>query len=70
MIPPTARPPVTHPGEQFQQATAHGRRRPEGSEPSVRQIIGEPGYQPPIRHRAVTGNGTIEYGEAPAGEDL
>jgi hypothetical protein len=47
-----------------------GRSRAEGSEPPVRQIIGEPGYQPPVRHKAATGNGTIEHGEAPGGEGL
>ena len=68
MIPSLARPPVAHPGEQFQQITANGWCRAQGSEPSARQVIGEPGYQPPVRHKAVTGNGTIEHGEAPAGE--
>ena len=41
-----------------------------GSGPLAGQIIREPGYQPPVRHRAATGNGTIEHGEAPAGEGL
>jgi hypothetical protein len=72
MIPPLTWPPVTHPGEQSQQVTADGRRRDEGSEPSGRQVTGEPGYQPgyqpPVRHVAATGNGTIEHGEARAGE--
>src|SRR5437868_4580987 len=70
MIPPLPRPPVAHPGEQFQQVTAIRRRRAEGREPSVRQVTGEPGYQPPVRHGAATGNGTIEHGETPAAEGL
>jgi hypothetical protein len=68
MIPPLARPPVAYPAERFQQVTASGRCRPGRSGPPVRKIIREPVYQLPIRHRAVTGNGTIEHGEAPAGE--
>lgn len=70
MIPAPARPPVAHPAEQLQQVTANARRRAEGSGPSVRQITGEPGYQPPVRHEAVMSNGTIEHCEAPAGEGL
>jgi hypothetical protein len=57
-------------GKQFQQVTAAARGQAQGSGPPVRQVIGEPGYQPPVRHKAATGNGTIEHGEAPAGEDL
>ena len=68
MIPPLARPPVTHPGKQFQQVTAIRRRPAEGSEPPARQVIREPGYQPPVRHNAATGNDTIDHGETPAGE--
>jgi len=44
MIPSLTQPPVGHPGEQFQQVTANGRRRAGGSGPSVRQVIREPGY--------------------------
>src|SRR5258708_13455819 len=69
MTPPPAGPPVAHPGEQFQQVTAI-RCRAEGSEPPARQAIGEPGYHPPVRHEAATGNDTIEHGEAPADEGL
>ncbi len=69
MIPPLARPPVADPGEQFQQVTADGRRA-AGGKPHARQVVGEPGYQPPARHKAAAGNGTIEPGEAPAGEGL
>src|SRR5258708_17168451 len=69
MTPPPARPPVAHPGEQFQQVTAI-RCRAEGSEPPARQASGDPGYQPPVRHEAATGNDTIEHGEAPADEGL
>src|SRR5258708_132151 len=69
MIPPPARPPVAHPGEQFQQVTAI-RCRAEGSEPPARQAIGEQGCEPPVRHEAATGNDTIEHGEAPADEGL
>jgi hypothetical protein len=43
-------------------------RRAAGSKLPVRQVIREPGYPPPVRHRAATGNDTIEHGEAPAGE--
>ena len=70
MIPSLTRPPVAHPREQFQQVTAVRRRRAAGSEPPARQIIRKPGYQPPVPHKAATGNGTIEHGEAPAGEGL
>jgi hypothetical protein len=63
MIPSLTRPSVAHPGEQFQQVTANRRHRAGGNGPSVRQVIGEPGYQPPARRRAATGNGTIEHGE-------
>jgi len=55
MMPPPARPPVRHPGEQFQQVTASARCRAQGG-------------RPPIRHRTATGNDTIRHGEAPAGE--
>lgn len=67
MIPPLSRPPVAHPREQFQQVIAIHRRPAEDSEPPARQVIGEPGYQPPVRRKATTGNDTIEHGEAPAG---
>jgi hypothetical protein len=70
MIPPLARPPVTHPAERFQQVTANGRRRGRRSGLSARQIIREPGCRLPARHMAATGNGTIEHGEAPAAEGL
>jgi hypothetical protein len=69
MIPALARSPVAHPGEQFQQVTAI-RCRAGGRQPPACQVIGEPGYQPPVRHTAATGNDTIEHGEAPAGEGL
>jgi hypothetical protein len=44
------------------------RRRAGDSRPPVLQLIREPGNQPPAQRRAVTGNDTIEHGEAPAGE--
>ena len=36
------------------------RRRPEQNRPRARQIIHEPGYQPPVRHKAATGD-LIDY---------
>jgi hypothetical protein len=56
------------PREQFQQVTAIRQRPAEDSEPPARQVIGEPGYQPPARPKAVTPNDAIEHGEAPASE--
>src|SRR5882762_6175243 len=68
MIPPPSRPSVAHPREQFQQVTAIRQRPAEDSETPARQVIGEPGYQPPVRRKAATANDTIEHSEAPAGE--
>jgi hypothetical protein len=49
MIPPLSRPPIAHPRKQFQQVTGIRHRPAEDSEPPARQVIGEPGYQPPVR---------------------
>jgi len=70
MIPPLTRTPVRHPGRQFQQVIADrgSRDQAEGSGQAAGQITGRPGHQRPGRHRAVSGNGTIRHGEAPAGE--
>src|SRR5258708_40044834 len=53
--------------EAFNTTGALRRGRAEGIGRTVRILIRDPGYQPPVRHRAATGNGTIEHGEAPAG---
>src|SRR5258708_16249494 len=53
--------------EAFNTTGALRRGRAEGIGRTVRNLIRDPGYQPPVRHRAATGNGTIEHGEAPAG---